>query len=368
MSKDDRLARRKIRTKAHVRGGVEGLESRELMAYSAFGYSLPDLTVTGFSGLVGSRGEALSVTVDVQNLGAASLPEPDKEALIIPEAPAPPPVSPQTHADAGPSVVRVRMGRPGASFSQSIPIGDIQIPRLPENDIVRVTSSITLPPTGIFPKLPTRGPAVLYFMADANHQVVELDEANNRDLHPFQFTLAAPLPDVNAIAMSNSQPLRPGDLITNDFKLVNSGTVNTNTQQPFFVDLVRSNDLVYQPGRDEVLARYQIGGNQALSNIQPSALASRKRLYYPTQNLTDLNDIATVISSPVNLPFQPNSYYIGLVVDPTRQLTERGETRRTPIRLTNVKLVTGANSALPPADVLAPPPIDPTATFPYRPR
>ena len=55
---------------------VETLERRELLAYSGLGFSLPDLTVTGFASPVASYGGPVTVTVNVRNIGASSTLEP----------------------------------------------------------------------------------------------------------------------------------------------------------------------------------------------------------------------------------------------------------------------------------------------------
>ena len=69
-SRDDRPRRRPNRVV------VEGLEDRQLMAYSPFGYSLPQLSVTGYAAPTAAYGGQLAVDVTVENQGASTLIEP----------------------------------------------------------------------------------------------------------------------------------------------------------------------------------------------------------------------------------------------------------------------------------------------------
>ena len=105
------LAPRTPRASA-VAPAIEALEGRQLLSYSPFG-SLPDLSVTAQAGAIAAYGGPITVTLDVQNLGASSTVEP----LNLQ------PGSPST-ADAPPSHVGVYLLRtpnshPGGSLRQA---------------------------------------------------------------------------------------------------------------------------------------------------------------------------------------------------------------------------------------------------------
>src|SRR5580658_2015565 len=59
---------------------LERLESRELMAFSSLGFSLPQLVVTGTAGPRASWGGTLNVSVYLQNIGASTTTEPTAQA------------------------------------------------------------------------------------------------------------------------------------------------------------------------------------------------------------------------------------------------------------------------------------------------
>ena len=74
---ESRHKRRKVRAPRRPElSALECLEGRELLAYTPLGFSLPDLSVQGFTGPAASWGGQLTVTVNVKNTGASTLIEP----------------------------------------------------------------------------------------------------------------------------------------------------------------------------------------------------------------------------------------------------------------------------------------------------
>ena len=136
---------------------LECLEGRQLLAYSPLGFSLPDLIVSGTSSPLASYGRDVSVTVDVQNIGASSMIEP---LALQPGA--------VSTADAPPSTVGVFLTPRQNSLRGAIRIGTINVPFLRQNSLVRITQNIRLPQRpGGFPG--NGGRVFLNFQANAGN-------------------------------------------------------------------------------------------------------------------------------------------------------------------------------------------------------
>jgi hypothetical protein len=100
---------------------LERLETRELMAFSTLGYSLPQLTVTGSAGPRAAWGGTLNVSVYLQNIGASTTTEPTAQA----------PGS-TSQADAGDSTIAVVLTRHANSLRGAINLGTIDAPPVPQ--------------------------------------------------------------------------------------------------------------------------------------------------------------------------------------------------------------------------------------------
>src|SRR5262249_17278533 len=97
---------------------LERLEPREVMTTSALGVSLPDLTVTGVTAPTAAWGPPLSVTVNVQNIGSNSVPEPFASLN-----------GGVSSADSQPTTVAV-FASPRKYASKEVPIGTINVPSI----------------------------------------------------------------------------------------------------------------------------------------------------------------------------------------------------------------------------------------------
>jgi len=76
---------RPVRPERHARrrtnlADLERLETRDLMAFSTLGYSLPNLTVSGTAGSSAAWGGTLGVTAYVANVGSSTITNPIAQA------------------------------------------------------------------------------------------------------------------------------------------------------------------------------------------------------------------------------------------------------------------------------------------------
>ena len=94
----------------------ERLESRDLMATSPLGFSLPDLSITGSAGSVAAWGGTLGIVATVINQGSSTITNP------IAQAP-----GASTTADAPSSTVAVVI-TPHKSMAHGVTIGTFQAP------------------------------------------------------------------------------------------------------------------------------------------------------------------------------------------------------------------------------------------------
>lgn len=308
------------------------------MSYAPIG-SQPDLTVTAQAGAIAAYGGPLTVTLDVQNLGASSTIEP----LNLQ------PGSPST-ADSAPShvgvyLLRTRNSRIGSAGS--IRIGEVAVPAVLQNSVVTVTDTLILPARPR--KFPgSGGTAYLAFKADDLRETADLDRTNNTGpLLPLG--IEAALPDLAAIAIDVPPVMQPGDIIAPSIKIANYGTVNTNTQAPVTVLLVASTDLNYGP-TDVILGRYQINSLPGLSQ------SPQRRTVLGDVTLDDQPDTVTLDTTTgglqiAALPSIAGGYNIGVVVDPLNQIRELHEIGRRPSSALQLVRRVAAVPGLPPAGV-----------------
>jgi hypothetical protein len=327
---------------------LERLEGRELLAYTPLGFSLPDLTITGFAAPVAAYGGDVTVTLDVSNLGASSIIEP---LNMTPRAP--------SRADAGPTEVAVFLSS-STRPNRRIRIDTIDVPTVLQNSTVRITDSVTLPARP--PRFPDSGGTVLLtFEINPSRQVQELDYTNNRTRAGVPVQIAPALPDLEAVALSVPPVLQAGDAIKPDFRIANFGTVDSSQQGPVTVFLVASQDTSFGPG-DAILATYTI------DNIAPLSAAPTKRTVLGDVNLDPPPNVSTILSPVVSLPTMPIPYFLGLAVDPNNTILELSELGRGPsAALSQVQIVGLPPSGLPPAGTVVDPTPVPPNLFPIPP-
>ena len=332
--------------------GLEALESRQLLTYSPLG-SPPDLVVTGETGAIAAYGGPISVALDVSNIGASSLIEPLAHCSWSHEHGR---RAAQQCRRLSLAWVRGHIGSRGV-----VKLGDISIPSVPQNSMIEVSGTLTMPSTPP-PKYPGDGGIVyIFFRADDLRQVADGDRHNNIS-RPVPVQVAAALPDLAAIAIDVPQRMQPGDVIAPTIKIANYGTVNTNLQAPITVLLVASTDQNFGP-TDIIVGKYVIESLPGLSQA-PSA-----RTVLGDVNLDDPPNVATIDTTTdgdrtVTLPSSGTGYFLGLIVDPLNEIRELHEIGVGPD--SSLKLVSSVTplNGLPPAGTLSDPaPV--SNVFPY---
>ena len=317
---------------------LEALEGRALLSYTTLGFSLPDLTISGFAAPAASWGGPLAVSVNLSNIGASTLNEP----LNL----APGSVS---SADAPASTVAVFATR-NPHGRHGVLIGSFSAPLVPQNSEIQLNELLTLPnrPAG-FPG--DGGKIYVYFVANATNTVLETDLSNNFSSNS-PVKIEAPLPDLQPVALDVPPVINPGDTIQPNIEIANLGPASTLPQGPVTVDLVASVTPTFGPG-SSILATYQVPFIPGISTV---ATETPLKLAFGTANLTPQNNVVTITGSPVTLPATPGVYFIGVVVDPAgqnkqiRTIADRGHTN--PFSL--AKQVGPNQSGLPPAGIFVP--------------
>lgn len=316
---------------------LESLEKRELMAYSPLGTSLPDLTVSGFASTVASWGGNVTVTANLQNLGAATYPDP------LPLATG---AAPQASAPA--STVEVYAVRSRRSLKGAVDIGPISFPALDQNTEVQLTQTLTLPsrPKGF---AGDGGKIYLVLKANGSGSVIESDTTNNVS-KPIPVQIEAPLPELAVVGLDVPPTMQPGDTIQPNIRIANLGPADTLAQGPVTVELVASTTPTFNSG-STVIASYSV------SDIPGAESVSSQSPVVGDANLTPNGNIVTIEGNPVTLPTSPNIYYIGVVVDPSNQIKQLSKvpqfTRpKNPFSLAHV--VGPRINGLPPAGVVTP--------------
>lgn len=294
----------------------EALESRELLAYSPLGYSLPDLTLVAYSAPVGAWGEQLAITADVFNTGASTITEPFNQ---IPNGEPSTGLAGQgapgtSHADAPATVIDVFAStRPGkAPFAQ---VGVLNVPSIAQNSYALVSGDITLPakPAGF----PAAGKIYLTYVVNGDNAILESGYANNNYKSHQPVTLTAALPNLQVTGFVTPTPLVPGETITPTIQVANLGTAPTNEQGPVTVELVASTDPNFGPG-DQVLATYTV------TNIPPLSAVSTTVPFGGSLNVQTPSNVVTLNTKSITLPSTPNIYYLGVKVDPNKTLRQQG--------------------------------------------
>ena len=319
-------------------GPLERLEGRELLAYTGLGVSLPDLTLSGQAGPVAVYGGPLTLSVDVRNLGASSLTEPFNLTQGAP-----------SNADAPPSQIGVFLSAEGGR--RGIRIGTIDVPRVPQNSIVRVTQAVTIPTRAeLIRRAPRRaqglpadadgGTVFVTLRADVGRAVQEIDERNNTtgDAVPVRlFPRQLALPDLEGLTLDAPPQLRPGEVIQPTIQIANFGPVPSDFNQkvPVTAFLVASQDPFFGPG-DAIVDRIDLGSIPGLSQ------APSRSTVLGDVNLDPAPNITTLVRPAVMLPSTPQAYFLGLIVDPNDAIQEIGEVGRGPSpRLQQVRFVAG---------------------------
>jgi hypothetical protein len=320
---------RRARRRTHL-AAPERLESRELLATSPLGFSLPDLTVTGSAGTRAAWGGSLGVIATVINQGSSTITNPIAQA----------PGSLST-ADAPASTVAVVI-TPRRSMAHAVTIGTFQAPPVGQNSFEQIAESFTLParPSG-FP-----GPGhtmYVHLIVNSTSSVLEANRANNTSA-PIPVTVAGrALPEVRATELNLQSPLEPGYTIVPTITLTNFGTAPTSGTLE--VALVASTTPNFTVG-SSVVALYDITTSiPAASQVPPGGVIAAF-----SQTANPLNNSYSFTGPAVTLPTSPAKYFLGVVVDPYGKIAQLSTPRNA---LQQINVVGPNRSGLPPAGVLS---------------
>ena len=286
------------------RQALERLETRELLAYTPLGYSLPDLTVSGYTSTVASWGGPLTVTLNVRNLGASTLPEP---TALQPGA--------TSQANAQPTSVAVYVSRrPHPSGKNAVLVGLINTPEINQNDVIQLTQTLTLPsqPKG-FPS--DGGKVFVSFKVNPMGTVNESDYTNNFATSKQPVLIEAPFPELVVTAVDFPPVIQPGDTIAPTIRIANLGPASTAIQGPVTVELVASTTRKFTSGSSVV-------GTYTVTNIPGISQVSSGTTIVGDTNLNPQNNTVTITSAPVTLPVTPKVYFIGVVIDPNHTIKQ----------------------------------------------
>jgi hypothetical protein len=314
---------------------IELLESRQLMAYSPLGYSLPELVVSGRATTTAAYGGDLGVEISVQNLGASSIIEP---FALTPGA--------TSTADAPATTANVYLSATSKFNARTaVLVGSVDIPAIKQNDRVEISSTLTLPsqPRGF----PGAGKNVyLTFVVNPTGSIVQNDSTANTSA-PVKLRVAPQpaLPSLQLVDFAVPGVLQPGDTIQPVIQVGNFGTASTVAQGPVTVYLVASLDKTFSSG-SSIVATYSI------DNIPSASSVVGRHSVLGDDSLDGTSNIATINGASVTLPTSPGRYYLGIVVDPNNTIKEL-PTRRPANRLQGLKVVTSGVSGLPAANVTA---------------
>ncbi len=301
------------------------------MAFSSLGYSLPDLTVNGIMpGTCAAWDGTLGVTAFVDNIGASTITNP------IAQAP-----GDVTTADAPASTVAVLITPHPFSLKGAVEIGTIAAPAVPQNSLVQVNGTFTLPsrPAGF----PAHGQFFVRLVANATGSVVEANTSNNiSEAVPVRLVGQA-LPELRATSLGVPSSLSPGDTIRPTISVTNLGTAPSG--EPVEVALVASTSKSFTVG-SSIIALY------AIETSIPGASAGTDNTY-------------TFTAPAVTLPTSPSKYYLGLVVDPYGKIPQLSLPRNV---FQQIHVVGPSSSGLSSSGVVTTPndnpfPEPPTGTF-----
>jgi hypothetical protein len=300
------------------------------MAYSPFGYSLPQLSVTGYAAPETSWGGLLTVDVNVQNQGASSLIEPTNLAQ-----------GSTSTADSPATTVQVYAAAKPNATSGVVLIDTISIPSVPQNSNYQTISTIALPsrPAG-FPGV--GGKIYLTYVVDNGQAITQETTAGSVFSSPQAITIENPLPDLQVVGVDIPAHLQPGDVISPTIRIENLGTADPAAQGPVLVYLVASQTKNFGPG-SAVLGSYVITSLPGVSAVPTLGSIANDANVLPTPNEN------TTTLPPLKLPTSPGTYFIGVVIDPFHTINQ---TYAPNAKLRNPEPVGPPDPYLPPASLL----------------
>ncbi len=340
--RDSRRERRSDRPRRRPdRISVEGLETRQLMTYSPLGYSLPNLSVSGYAAQEAAWGGTLGVEVVVQNQGASSLVEPTHLFPTTTDLDTGNVIVTQSTADAAPSVVDVYASTKPNATTGLVRVDTVSIPAVTQNSQFQTLSVFTLPsrPKG-FPS--NGGKIFLTFVLENSQAVTQKGQTPEFFRVPLPVKIVNPLPNLQVVGFDIPTTLQPGDVISPTIQIANLGAGNPSVQGPVTVDIVASLDKNFGPG-DSIVGSYVISSLPGLSEV-PTQTG-----FTGAPNLLPAANVNTTTLAPIKLPANPGSYFLGIEIDPTASIKM---THPPTPALMSVVQVGPRNAVLPPTTLL----------------
>lgn len=317
------------------------------MVFTPLGAPLPDLIASGFASPVTSWGHAVTVTVNVNNIGTSTAVEPLNLAPGSPSA-----------ADAPASQLGVFMTRrPRFNPNTATFIDAVDLPTVPQNSQIQVTSTFNMPnrPFG-FPG--DGGRIYLWYVPNYLNTFPESDLTNNVS-NPSRVAIQAPFPELVTVGLGVPPVMQPGDTIQPNIRIANLGPADTDLQGPLTVALVASVTPTFGPGSSIV-------GEYTVANVPGASQIATKSFVAGDQNLIPQANIVTISGAPVTLPTSPGRYFLGVVIDPNhtiKQLHVIGRTGRNPFEF--AQRVGPPIRGLPPAGLGTSGVLVPNPPFPF---
>ena len=254
----------------------------------------------------------------------------------------------------GKTEVGIYLGPRAHSLAGSVQIGTMTAPALGQNDIEQVEVPLTLPsqPSGF----PSTGVLYIHLVANQTQTVVESSYRNNiSQAIPVRFISRA-LPELRVSALDVPPVMQPGDTITPTFRVTNLGTAGTNSQGPVEVALVASVTPDFNLG-SSIVALYTLPQGipgQSSTPVQGTARHHRRLRggLASDNNVVPARNVETFTGTAVTLPASPDTYFLGIVIDPNNKLTQLSMPSN---RLEQIRPVGPPIPGLPPAGVVSAP-------------
>ncbi len=272
------------------------------MTYSAFGYSLPQLNVTGYAAPVAAYGGSISVDINVENLGASSLPSPlslSPGTLGPTDSPA---TSVQVYASTSPTSKTYLL------------LGSVDIPAIRQNSDYETVTTLPIPQRpATFPKT---GNFYLTLAVNNDRSILQTSIAGNVYHIPKPVELVSDdLPNLQVVGFDIPQTLQPGDVVAPTIRIENFGVGDPGAQGGVTVALVASLDKRFGVG-DAVVSSFRIDSLPGISGVPTQTTISA------VQNLFTTPNELTVTLPAFQLPTTPGFYYLGIKIDPTHQINQ----------------------------------------------
>ena len=331
--KNDRRAYRP----AFLIAAPDALERRDVPAIfiNPLGINQPSLSLGATAAPIATYGGNLGLELTVTNTAAIDVPEP--LALLT---------GATSTAQSPATTVNVYISNRPRFGNGAVLLGTVAIPAVPANGVQIVDTTITLPPVRPVGYPGSGGNVYLYFKLDPSNGTRNINRVHASTNVGLPVQIAAPLPDLQAIALDLPPTLQPGDVVLPRIKVANYGTTDTSLQGPVTVLLVASTTPDFGPG-SAILARFSV------ADIAPLSVVPSSDVVLGDVNLNDPANVVTLTGTPTTLPAGTSNYYVGVVVDPLNTIREIREIGTVPSSaLFPVRFVGGPIRNLPPAGVL----------------